>query len=221
MNKDTAKSRTTRKRRSAAEARDLILDAAELRLREVGPEGLKLQEIARDIGVSHPAILHHFESRQGLVRAVVERALDGLRSSILPMVREHLDSGEEFDVPKLMSKIYETLSKRGHARLMAWLILTGKDLDDPGLYLRSMAEAGQVRLIQESGGRNLDFDNILFAVMLIGYASLGAGIAGPLMHLSAGLSDDDDAVERFNHWFANVIEGILMPRANGPQKLPP
>ncbi|MBV1885644.1 MAG: TetR family transcriptional regulator, partial [Parvibaculaceae bacterium] len=48
-------------RRTAEEARRLILDAAEKRLAEQGPEGIRLQDIAKDIGVSHPAILHHFE----------------------------------------------------------------------------------------------------------------------------------------------------------------
>ena len=60
-----AKPAGKRIRRTAEEARRLILDAAEKRLAQQGPEGLRLQDIARDIGISHPAILHHFESREG------------------------------------------------------------------------------------------------------------------------------------------------------------
>ena len=56
-----------RVRRTAEEAKMMILDAAERRLRELGPAGIKLQELAADVGVSHPAILHHFGSRDRLV----------------------------------------------------------------------------------------------------------------------------------------------------------
>ncbi|MDO9127858.1 MAG: helix-turn-helix domain-containing protein, partial [Parvibaculum sp.] len=70
----TAEKAPKRVRRTAEEARRLILDAAEERLAKQGPEGLRLQDIARDVGISHPAILHHFESREGLVRALIARA---------------------------------------------------------------------------------------------------------------------------------------------------
>ena len=67
-----ARDRTaTRRRRSAAETRDAILEAAERRLVDGGPEAIRLQEIAADAGISHPAILHHFGSREGLVEAMV------------------------------------------------------------------------------------------------------------------------------------------------------
>ena len=78
-----AKPAAKRIRRTAEEARRLILDAAEERLARQGPEGLRLQDIARDVGISHPAILHHFESREGLVRALVGRANRQLRDTLL------------------------------------------------------------------------------------------------------------------------------------------
>ena len=62
-------------RRTASEAKSMILDAAEKRLREFGPAGIKLQELAADVGVSHPAILHHFGSRDDLVEAVDRKSV--------------------------------------------------------------------------------------------------------------------------------------------------
>jgi len=49
-----------RVRRTKEEAQRVILDAAEERLANGGPEALRLQDIAADVGISHPAILHHF-----------------------------------------------------------------------------------------------------------------------------------------------------------------
>src|SRR5262249_22912893 len=68
-------SASKRTRRTAEGARREILDAAEKRLRELGPDGVRLQQIASDVGVSHPAILHHFESFEGLIQQVVQRAV--------------------------------------------------------------------------------------------------------------------------------------------------
>src|SRR5450432_3158548 len=63
----------TRRRRTSDEARAAILDAAERRLVSSGPAGIRLQEVAADVGVSHPTVLHHFGSREALVREVCER----------------------------------------------------------------------------------------------------------------------------------------------------
>src|SRR5262245_18554336 len=72
-----------RTRRSAEEARARILSAAERELMRVGPEGLRLTELARELRVSHPAILHHFGSREGLVAAVVQQAMRSLSADLL------------------------------------------------------------------------------------------------------------------------------------------
>src|SRR6185295_17110146 len=69
------KSAPPRRRLRAEEAQRRILEAAEKQLMKVGPEGLRLTDLAQALGVSHPAILHHFGSREGLVAAVVRHAL--------------------------------------------------------------------------------------------------------------------------------------------------
>src|SRR5690348_13541122 len=74
---------TPRVRRTAEEARARILDAAEVQLRERGPDGLRLADLAAQVGVSHPAILHHFGSRTGLVQAVLERAAQRMGTQIV------------------------------------------------------------------------------------------------------------------------------------------
>ena len=73
-----------RLRRTPEEARRLILDTAQDLIARSGPEGLRLQEIAAAAGISHPLILHHFGSREGLVRALVQQAVDELRDKLIP-----------------------------------------------------------------------------------------------------------------------------------------
>src|SRR5882672_5449363 len=79
----SGRSAPPRKRLTAVEARARILDAAERRLAEVGPEGLRLTELAAELGVSHPAILHHFGSREELVAAVVAAAIARLDARLI------------------------------------------------------------------------------------------------------------------------------------------
>jgi len=72
-----------RVRRTPEEARALILDAAEKTMGGEGPAALRLQDVAKEAGVSHPTILHHFGSREGLVKALHLRALEKLRTELL------------------------------------------------------------------------------------------------------------------------------------------
>ena len=61
----------------------MILEAAEANMGAGGPVGLRLQEVAKAAGVSHPTILHHFGSREGLIQALNLKAIDHLKSVLL------------------------------------------------------------------------------------------------------------------------------------------
>ena len=115
-----------RRRRTADAARREILEAAERRLAQSGPMGLRLQDVAADVGISHPAVLHHFGSREGLVHAVIERAIVGLQEDLVRSLSE-TQQGDAPDTAALFEHVFETLFDRGHARLMAWLLLSGYD----------------------------------------------------------------------------------------------
>ena len=97
-------------RRTAEQAQRVILDAAEQRLLQVGPAGLRLQEVAKDAGVAHPTILHHFKSREGLVHAVVQRALGTLHADLLHELKQELAGGTS-DPVKLINRAFLTLSQ--------------------------------------------------------------------------------------------------------------
>src|SRR5258707_8723895 len=98
-----------RRRRSAAETRLAILEAAERRLLDKGPDAIRLQEIAADAGISHPAILHHFGSREGLVEAMILRGIARLQAQFL----EGWPSSKEPDIEGVLERFYEATSRRG------------------------------------------------------------------------------------------------------------
>jgi len=84
--------RVKRLRRTPEEARRLILETAQSLITSTGPEGLRLQDIAAGAGISHSLILHHFGSREGLVRALTRQAIAELRDKLLAAMA----SGEIF-----------------------------------------------------------------------------------------------------------------------------
>src|SRR5579872_2169387 len=72
-----------RRRLDAATSLDLVLAATEKRLIVAGPGGIRLQEVAADAGVSHPTVLHHFGSREQLVKAVIARSLHAINTALV------------------------------------------------------------------------------------------------------------------------------------------
>jgi AcrR family transcriptional regulator len=195
--------RPKRQRRSAEEAHEQILDAADKRLAEGGPRGIRLQEIAADVGVSHPTILHHFGSREGLVEAVVNRALAGLGNKIVGVISERpLDAQEGTELVRL---VMATLGDRGHARLMAWLALEGRPAEDPAGLLRGLGHAMHARRVAETG-TTAPAEDTLFLVLLVSLALFGEGVLGDGMFASAGLGDDPSARARFHEWLVRLIE---------------
>lgn len=196
-------------RRTAEEAKLVILDAAEKRLREHGPAGIKLQELAADVGVSHPAILHHFGSRDGLVEAVVKRSLDVLRGRLLDELRNQLS--REVNVPVILDSVFAIVAESGNARLIAWLMLDGSNARDETRMMRTLSEAGHVRMVAGgwTEGREFTFDDMMFVVMLVGSAAIGMGVVGEAMRHSMGVEDDPTVDDRFRRWLAALVARYL------------
>lgn len=208
-----AKPAAKRVRRTADEARRLILDAAEGRLARQGPEGLRLQDIARDVGISHPAILHHFESREGLVRALIGRANRQLRDTLLSALDEGGKSGSRGgNTAYHIGHVFEALSDRGTARLFSWMLLTGRaNAGQPdNNVMGEIVDAIQARRedhARQTGEPVPDREDTLFIAMLTASAAFGEAIIGRPLAESAGL--DQDGLKRFRLWFAQLVNDHL------------
>ncbi len=202
-----------RRRRSAEDAKRAILDAAEARFAARGPAGIRLQEIAADVGVSHPAILHHFGSREDLMRAVIERALGALRADVLSTLTSSDPS--EIDVAMLIEHVFEILGVHGQARLMAWLALSGEEprgrREGMTFFIREIGELThreRVARYTAAGREPPPFEDSLFAILLTTLALLGDALLGESARASSGL-DDPAAGRRFRSWFAQLLVGHL------------
>lgn len=203
-----------RQRRSAADAKRAILDAAEARVASGGPASIRLQEIAADVGVSHPAILHHFGSREDLLRAVMDRALAALRADLLATLTTTEDA--HIDVAEQIEHVFEVLGGHGQARLMAWFALAGtpptrRDDQEFDFFIREIATLVHQRRVAhyaEEGRGAPAAEDTQFTILLATLALLGDALLGESARASSGL-DDPAAGRRFRTWFAQLLVAHL------------
>lgn len=75
--------RSESKRRSGAETKRLVIDAARQRIEEHGAVGLKISDIVRDTKIADVIIYRHFGDRRGvIVEALTDIWLEFTRSAL-------------------------------------------------------------------------------------------------------------------------------------------
>ena len=195
--------RAARTRRSAEEAQRRILEAAEQQLMKVGPEGLRLTDLAKTLGISHPAILHHFGSREGLVAAVVRHATLALNAHLIAALRAGTAVA---DRDELIEMVAEVCGERGLSRLMAWLLLSGRASQLPRVHelpLKQLADAAHA--LRLSHQPDASYDDTLFELQLMATALLGDALFGDMLRRAAGLSTEPSVAREFRARLARLF----------------
>jgi len=207
------KTQPKRVRRSPAEAREAILAAARARLLRLGLEGLKIADVARDAGMSHATLLHHFGSSDEMRRALVERMANALLAEFIGL----LDSGEP-DVStlgELFTRLFTGLSDNRHAQLFAWFALTS--LDRPDELANAAVETRPLvnALLAQMARHGSDFEQTRqlprFVVLLVVTSAIGLGVAGPWLKRVQLLAGNNE-VGDFAHWFAEFLLALRRSR---------
>jgi AcrR family transcriptional regulator len=204
--------RKTRIRRTATDARAAILDAAEKRLQAVGPAGIRLHDVAADVGVSHPTVLHHFGSREALVQSVIERRVGALERDLLSELAVRAGTSED-PVLALLECVAQTLGPGGHARIVAWLALSGHPArpEDGGAFDSVARATHEIRKLRhaERGVTTPPYEDTYFVVLLAGLAMFGDAVAGPLFRGEPDAAQADATSARFRRWLAALIQEHL------------
>lgn len=221
-----------RKRRTAEEARRAILDAAALRLTEEGPDGLKLQAIAQDVGISHSAILHHFGSREKLLEELRTDGFEGLAREL----KERLQRPDEVDsILGFFEKIAVSLGSSVRGRLFVWQVLTGYaperasvgeavlGADGAGGLLDGLAQRLHALRAEEAEARGLaepSLDESRRIMALSACLMIGEATAGHVMLRSSRLGQDPETREAFQAWLPVQLARLATP-GPGPTTAPP
>jgi AcrR family transcriptional regulator len=196
-----------RRRRDAAAARAAILDAAEKELVRSGPGGIRLQEVAALAGVSHPTVLHHFGSREALVKAVITRSIQALDERLVEAIRS--STGEEPELAEMLDAAFDALSAGGQGRVMLWLALEGHRIDAAEARLANVVAAAHELHSGRRRGRGRapspSYEETGYTVVLATLALLGSVVLGPMVLENAGLAHDPAALRRFRRWLAHLL----------------
>ena len=193
-----------RLRRSPEEARSLILDAAEACMAKAGPAGLRLQEVAEAAGVSHPTILHHFESRDGLIRAVHQRSLAQLRDTLTQAMT---NAGASIQpVAATFAAFREGLAQR-----MLWILQSGPPPAGGALpiFEEMVDHLHAIRVRLAKPGEAVALEDTRAMVHLTVVAAFGEAVIGQRLRRSPSPEADAEGAARFADWFARLLDGVV------------
>lgn len=192
-----------RRRLKGADARARILDAATERLGKVGPQGLRLADLAKELGISHQAILHHFGSRDGLVAEVTRRAIEGLQSELaagIVAVEDH-----ERGAAQMIERAYAVIVEQGYGRLLAHLVLSDPDHElDRRRPLQLLAQIAHLARERNTERRH-DPKDTAFTLMMLTYSMLGAAVFEENLLVAFGLEGERDAPAQYRAWLAALV----------------
>jgi TetR/AcrR family transcriptional regulator len=174
---------------AAFSTKDTILEVARKKFAEHGYAGTSLTEIADEVGIRRPSLLHHFPSKETLYRAVllqsfadwtslVDQAIEGTREG-WPQVERMLRAAFQF---------FEASPE--FVRLVRWEALEGGPIlrDELSVMLRPLFERGALFLEREmDAGRLRRYD--ARQLLLTGYGAVLSYLSDG--HLMSGLLDTD------------------------------
>lgn len=183
---------------------------AERQLAAAGPSGLRLQDVAAEAGVSHPTVLHHFGSREGLVRDVIARSLAGLHRDVAASIAA--SSGEPAELSSLLDSVAKALRAGSHARVLVWLALAGEKVVGDAARLDAVVDAAQAlrKAKRASEGRRAPpRQDTAHVVALATLALVGLEVLGPQLLENAGLDPEEAGQARFRAWLAKLLSAHL------------
>ncbi len=196
-------------RRTPEVAKLAILEAAERRLIEDGPDGVRVQHIAADLGITGAALHYHFGSRETLIDAVRRYSAKRLLTDI-EAILEAWDA-DRLDLHRLSALFRKTYADRGAARLIFWLALSGRKPRGSGL-LKGLIEAvhqTRERRAVASGRAPPPISDTRFVIVLLSSIHAVIPVAGDALLLSAAAEAGEQGVERFLDWVVDLLDAHL------------
>jgi AcrR family transcriptional regulator len=166
-----------------------------------GPAGLRLEAVAKAAGVSHPTILHHFGSREGLIRALNLKTIDHLKAVLLRVMGAGPSSSED-----AISPIFAAY-RDGLAQRMIWLMQSQQPMGAVGLpAFDELVEALHAMRLRISGpDPGFDIADTRAIVHLTTITAFGDAILGKRLRRAADPAGEIAGRESFEKWFGEFL----------------
>lgn len=198
-----------RRRRTVEDAKSEILAVAQRLLREGGPDAVRVQAVARELGLSDAAVHYHFGSRDALMEALLRDVARRMKREL----RDAIDTwdAERFDVGSLVTLLDETYRGRGYGRLAGWMNLMGWRSKGSGMF-RTHAEAihaARLDRARQSDATAPPMEDSLHLVVLLNLVIWADAVVGDEWRRSVGLPATGKSGAAFREWFASLLEQHL------------
>jgi AcrR family transcriptional regulator len=183
-----------RQRRTPQAAKFAILDAAERRLHDEGPEGVRIQRIAADLGITDAAVHYHFGTREALMDALLRRIGRRLVDDIEATIEGW--APDQIDVTALGRLFRRTYADERSARLALWLSLAGRRPKGSGM-LKSLVERvhrARIEAARKAKRAAPRISDTQFAIALLSAAHMHAAMSGEA--LLASVAEDPAGLDQ-------------------------
>jgi AcrR family transcriptional regulator len=164
-----------------------------------------LTDLARQLQVSHPAILHHFGSREGLVAAVVRHSMQALTQQL--MAAFDAAKVKAIDRAELIELVASVVGHGGLARLLAFLLLQNRVSHERArgqTALKPLVDTAHE--LRQRFGHPASYEDTRFEIQLIATVLLGDAIFGDAVREATGAREQAAALD-FRRRLA-----LLLPR---------
>jgi AcrR family transcriptional regulator len=186
-NVKTALEAPRRRRRGPEEARREALVTARALLLSGGPSAVTLKAVAKEMGVTHVNLIHHFGSASGLQSALMAYMVRDLTDALGAAVSElRSDQGAP---RQLVNQVFDAVDAGGAGHLAAWLALSDdmEKFEPVRAAMLEMVAAVQEKFV-EGGGDPIAADELQTLIrrgmMFITLCAFGdAVIGGPLREM--------------------------------------
>ena len=166
-----------------------------------GPAGLRLQEVAEVAGVSHPTILHHFESREGLIRAVHQRSVGQLRETLTAAM-----TGADASIQPVAATF--AAFREGLAQRMLWILQSGPPAAGGAMpiFEEMVDHLHAIRTRLARPGETIDREDTRAIVHMTVVTAFGDAIIGQRLRRAPSPQADAEGAVRFAEWFARLLD---------------
>jgi len=193
--------------KSPEEARNSILDAAEQIVCKVGTAGLRISAVAKNAGMAHPNILHHFGSRDGLLSALASRVGDRATARTTKAITLALHASPENKI-QAMTHVLDTAYPGDEGKVAVWLHLSGTD----NSLKKNMHQIVELcHQLRESIDGSVNRSDTSRLVMLVTLALVGEVISGAGVKEALGYGKQEADRAHFHQWLAELLLKLSEP----------
>lgn len=196
-------------RRTPEASKLAILEAAEKRLIEQGPDGIRVQQIAADLGMTDAAVHYHFGNRETLMDALLRfsgrRLVDDIGAALAGW------DADRFDMRVLGRLLHESYAERGVARLALWLALSGWKSKGSGMLNALVTRVHELRTARAraEGRRAPPLTDTRHALALLNAACLMQPLIGEAILRAVDAPADAAGERRYLDAVANIVQSHL------------